>query len=115
MSRISTHILDIARGLPARDVPVQLEHQDSPGNWRLLVSARTDRDGRCSNLMGDGAAPVMAGLYRLTFDTASYYAAQKVEGLYPVVQITFHVKDGEAHFHIPLLLTPNGYTTYRGS
>jgi 5-hydroxyisourate hydrolase len=114
MSRISTHILDTARGVPAKDVPVQLERKETPGNWRLLVSARTDRDGRCSDLLGEGAA-LLAGLYRLTFDTASYYAAQKVEGLYPVVQITFTVKDGETHFHIPLLLTQNGYTTYRGS
>ena len=114
MSRISTHILDTARGVPAKDVPVQLERQETPGNWRLLVSARTDRDGRCSDLLGESAA-LLAGLYRLTFDTASYYAAQKVEGLYPVVQITFTVEDGETHFHIPLLLTQNGYTTYRGS
>jgi 5-hydroxyisourate hydrolase len=114
MSRISTHILDMARGVPAKDVPVQLERQETPGNWRLLASSRTDRDGRCSSLMADGAA-LRGGLYRLTFDTASYFTAQKVEGLYPVVQITFAVKNGESHFHIPLLLAQNGYTTYRGS
>jgi 5-hydroxyisourate hydrolase len=114
MSRISTHIIETARGVPAKDVPVQLERQETPGDWRLLMSARTDRDGRCSDLLGEGVA-LTAGTYRLTFDTASYYAALKVEGLYPVVQITFAVHDGETHFHIPLLLTPNGYTTYRGS
>jgi 5-hydroxyisourate hydrolase len=114
MSRVSTHILDTGRGAPASDVPVQLERQEAPGNWRLLGSARTNRDGRCSDLVGEGTS-LPAGLYRLTFDTASYYAAQKTEGLYPVVQVTFDVKDGETYFHIPLLLTQNGYTTYRGS
>jgi 5-hydroxyisourate hydrolase len=114
MNRISTHILDIARGVPAKEVPVQLERQEATGNWRLLASARTDQDGRCGNLLREGAA-LQAGIYRLAFDTVSYYAAQKIEGLYPVVQITFAVRDGETHFHIPLLLTQNGYTTYRGS
>jgi 5-hydroxyisourate hydrolase len=114
MNRISTHILDIARGKPAQDVPVQLEWQEAPGTWHLLASGRTDRDGRCGNLLPEDAA-LPTGIYRLAFDTASYYAGQKVEGLYPVVQITFAVRDGETHFHIPLLLTQNGYTTYRGS
>ena len=114
MNRISTHILDIARGVPAKDVPVQLERHETPANWRLLGSGRTDRDGRCSDFLPEGAA-LLAGLYRLTFDTASYYAAQKIEGLYPVIQITFAVRSGETHFHIPVLLTQNGYTTYRGS
>lgn len=114
MRRISTHILDIARGVPAAGVPIQLDRQESPGNWLLLASGRTDRDGRCDDLLPEGAA-LPAGPYRLTFDTAAYYAAQKIEGLYPVIQITFAVRDGETHFHIPLLVTQNGYTTYRGS
>jgi 5-hydroxyisourate hydrolase len=114
MSRISTHILDIARGVPAKDVPVKLERQETTGDWRLLASARTDHDGRCGSLLPEGAM-LSAGVYRLAFDTESYYAAQKIEGLYPVIHITFTVRDGETRFHIPLLLTQNGYTTYRGS
>jgi 5-hydroxyisourate hydrolase len=114
MSRISTHVLDIARGVPVRDVPVQLECQDASGKWRQLASARTDLDGRCSEMFPESAT-LIAGLYRLTFDTANYFAAQKIDGLYPAVQITFAVRDGETHFHIPLLLAQNGYTTYRGS
>ena len=114
MKRISTHILDIARGVPASDVPVKLEREEKSGDWRLLASARTDRDGRCADLLNEDAT-LAAGVYRLTFDTASYYAAQKVAGLYPVIHITFAVRDGESHFHIPLLLAQNGYTTYRGS
>ena len=114
MSRISTHVLDIARGVPARDIPVQLERQDASGNWQSLASSRTDLDGRCSELLPENVN-LTAGLYRLTFDTAKYFTAQKIEGLYPTVQITFAVGNGETHFHIPLLLAPNGYTTYRGS
>src|SRR5271168_4312097 len=108
MNRISTHILDITRGAPAQDVPVQLERQEPSGNWRILAAGRTDTDGRCTNLLPEGET-LSAGTYRLTFDAASYYAAQEVDGLYPAIQITFLVRDGETHFHIPLLLTQNGY------
>jgi 5-hydroxyisourate hydrolase len=114
MSRISTHVLDIARGIPARDVPVKLERQETSGNWQILNEGRTDPDGRCSEML-PASATLAPGLYRLIFDTARYFAAQKIEGLYPTVQITFAVRDDETHFHIPLLLAQNGYTTYRGS
>ena len=116
MKRISTHILDLALGKPASDVAVRLEKQEGqrPSGWRLLASQRTDQDGRCGQLLPAGE-DLSAGSYRLAFDTASYYAAQKVDALYPVVEVTFRVKDGETQFHIPLLLTANGYTTYRGS
>lgn len=114
MSRISTHVLDIARGMPAQDVAVQLERQEASGKWRVLAAARTDGDGRCAELLPKDTA-LEAGRYRLAFDTAAYYAAQKTEGLYPLILITFAVREGETHFHIPLLLAPNGYTTYRGT
>jgi 5-hydroxyisourate hydrolase len=114
MKSISTHILDLAQGKPARDVPVRLEKQNAPGAWRLLTSARTDQDGRCSQLLPEGE-DLSAGIYRLTFDTQSYFAQQKIKTLYPAVDVTFEVRAGESHFHIPLLLSPNGYTTYRGS
>lgn len=113
MKRISTHILDLMRGRPANDVPIRLEWQQAPGNWRILNSARTDQDGRCGQLLPDDQMP--AGLYRLSFDTASYFGALKISALYPVVEVTFQVRDGESQFHIPLLLSANGYTTYRGS
>jgi 5-hydroxyisourate hydrolase len=114
MRRISTHVLDTAQGAPARNVPVRLERQESSGDWRLVGSARTDQDGRCNQLLPEGEAAAR-GIYRMTFDAASFYAAQKIEGLYPLVQITFAAKQGEEQFHIPLLLSPYGYTTYRGS
>ena len=84
MKRISTHVLDTVVGKPAKDVRVELERRDGSGNWRLLTSARTDRDGRCGQLLADGEA-LQAGSYRLTFDTASYFAAENVQALYPTV------------------------------
>jgi 5-hydroxyisourate hydrolase len=114
MTRISTHILDTARGVPARDVSVHLERHENSGEWRLVASTRTDDDGRCNQLLPEGET-LAPGVYRLGFDTASYFAAQEIEGFYPVVRITFVVREGETHFHIPLLLSPHGYTTYRGS
>ncbi len=79
-----------------------------------MSSARTDDDGRCGQLLPEPQL-LSAGLYRLVFETAPYFAAKGVLALYPVVEITFEVRAGETHFHIPLLLSPNGYTTYRGS
>jgi 5-hydroxyisourate hydrolase len=114
MNRISTHILDLVQGKPASGVPVRFEMQSASGDWQLLTSARTDQDGRCAQLIPDGTE-LAAGIYRLGFDTASYYSEQKCRALYPVVEVTFQVREGESHFHIPLLLSPNGYTTYRGS
>jgi len=114
MSRISTHVLDTAKGKPAAGVPVRLQRQNSSGNWTTLSSARTDEDGRCNELVPEGTG-IAAGTYRLSFDTANYFAASDADGLYPAVEILFRVRSGEIHFHIPLLLSPNGYTTYRGS
>ena len=114
MSWISTHLLDTAKGMPAAGVPVKLERQDTYGKWSALGSGQTDRDGRCAELLS-GTAALEEGIYRLTFDTGSYFASSGVQGLYPQVQVLFRVGAGETHFHIPLLLSPNGYTTYRGS
>ncbi len=114
MKRISTHVLDVALGKPAKDIPVRLERQKSGGEWVELHSSRTNSDGRCDDVLPENEV-LRAGLYRLAFDTASYHLTQKVAGLYPVVEITFQVREGESHFHIPLLLSPYGFTTYRGS
>jgi 5-hydroxyisourate hydrolase len=114
VNRISTHVLDTALGKPAENVPVRLEGRRIDGRWLTLGSSDTDADGRCAQMLTD-SQPAAEGLYRLVFDTATYYAAQNVSGLYPVVEITFEVRKGESHCHIPLLLSPNGYTTYRGS
>lgn len=114
MSRISTHILDTTHGKPAPAVPVSLDFREPTGAWRQVSCRQTDSDGRCSQLL-PGDESLVEGIYRLTFDTAAYFGSQGIRGLYPFVEITFQVRSGESHFHIPLLLNPNGYTTYRGS
>jgi 5-hydroxyisourate hydrolase len=110
---ISTHILDTARGRPAAEVPIALSFFRNE-HWQVLSENKTDADGRCRQLLPEGAA-FEIGIYRVRFDTAAYYETQRLAGLYPYVEIAFEVRDSQQHFHIPLLLTANGYTTYRGS
>jgi 5-hydroxyisourate hydrolase len=118
VSRISTHVLDTALGRPAAGVVVHLEHAGPSGQWQVLAVQQTDGDGRCANLLPQEGVPAPAlepGQYRLRFETESYHAAQSVKGLYPIIEITVTVRRGDTHLHVPLLLSPNGYTTYRGS
>ena len=110
---ISTHILDTALGRPATGVPLRLFHWQHD-EWLQLADNQTDADGRCVQLLPMGSA-LETGLYRIRFDTAAYYETKRIAGLYPYVEIAFEVRDPVQHYHIPLLLTANGYTTYRGS
>jgi 5-hydroxyisourate hydrolase len=113
---ISTHVLDTARGRPAVGVPVLLEEVDGsdPSQAREIARATTDADGRARDL-GPGGMTLRAGTYRLTFDTAKYFAALGVESFYPEVAVTFVVRHPDQHYHVPLLLSPYGYSTYRGT
>lgn len=110
---ISTHILDTTRGRPATDVAVTLESRDAEGNWRLAGGGRTDADGRIKSLLGD--APLVAGTYRISFAVEPYLSLHHDGGFYPEVTITFRVVNPAEHFHVPLLLNPFGFSTYRGS
>jgi 5-hydroxyisourate hydrolase len=110
---ISTHILDTALGRPAAEVPVTLAFMEN-GAWSPIKEAVTDTDGRCKYLLSP-TQTLQPGTYRLHFATAAYFERNRVEGLYPYVEIVFTVLDEKQHYHIPLLLTANGYTTYRGS
>jgi 5-hydroxyisourate hydrolase len=114
MSRLSTHVLDTALGLPAAGMTVLLEYAALSGQWQTLAAVETDDDGRCPNLLPLGT-DLSPGQYRLRFETGSYHASQAVKGLYPMVEIIVTVRPGDSHLHVPLLLSPNGYTTYRGS
>ena len=113
---ISTHILDTSRGQPAVGVSVILERLagESSASTRETTRAKTDADGRVRELLPDGAS-LGVGRYRLTFDTGSYFASAGVEPFYPAVVVVFIVRDTSQHYHIPLLLSQYGYTTYRGS
>lgn len=112
MKSISTHVLDVSKGKPAQGVPVVIERKEGEF-FNRLKSAKTDADGRVKDLVAEGK--LVEGTYRITFDTSAYFGAQDIEGFYPEASIIFVVKDAEAHYHVPLLLSPFGYSTYRGS
>jgi 5-hydroxyisourate hydrolase len=113
MSAITTHVLDTARGHPAAGVAVVLEFKSS-GGWTEIGRGETDADGRLRELLAPDF-DLAKGAYRLTFDTARYFAAQKRESFYPMVTVAFIVTDAAQHYHVPLLLSSYGYSTYRGS
>ena len=114
MSAITTHVLDTARGRPADGVRVSLEQVDGQDQWRAVGHGVTDGSGRLKTLMPDSSQPV-PGTYRLQFDTRAYYAHLGIQSFFPLVTVTFQVSDATEHYHVPLLLSPFGYTTYRGS
>jgi 5-hydroxyisourate hydrolase len=115
MSQITTHVLDTAKGKPAANVPVVLERCTGGAGhlatYAELGKGSTDQDGRLRTLLAPGT--LTAGIYRITFDTGAYYAGQ--DAFYPYVSFVFEVKDATAHYHVPLLLSPFGISTYRGS
>ena len=113
MSAITTHVLDTGRGRPAAGVHVELEIRDGD-SWRHIARGVTDSDGRIRTLIAH-ATPLDAGVYRLAFDTGQYFEASNRAAFYPRVIVEFSVTAGEPHYHVPLLLSPFGYTTYRGS
>ena len=108
MSTISTHVLDTSLGRPAAGVPVAL-HRDEDGS--RIGGGVTDSDGRVKNLV---SGPLSPGVYRLHFDTDVYFTASNRDSFYPAVTVVFRVVD-QSHHHVPLLLSPFGYSTYRGS
>ena len=114
MSAVTTHVLDAALGRPASGVPVRLEHISDLTEQvaQKLAVGVTDADGRVGDL-GPDQLPV--GLYRLTFDTATYFTATDQVGFYPLVSIVFHLIDPSRHYHVPVLLSPFAYSTYKGS
>jgi 5-hydroxyisourate hydrolase len=114
MSPITTHVLDTARGRPAAGVPIVLERQAGDGQWLTLAKGITNADGRIGDLLAAGE-PLASGVYRMTFETDAYFHAIGVEGFYPYVSVVFVLREPAQHYHIPLLLSPYGYSTYRGS
>ncbi|MBS0187790.1 MAG: hydroxyisourate hydrolase [Planctomycetes bacterium] len=114
MSGISTHVLDTSRGLPGIDIRVVLERESAPGQWHRLTDARTDADGRVKTLLPTGQG-LELGAYRLTFDTEPYFAKSGVTTFFPSVAVAFRVMDSSRHHHVPLLVSPFGYSTYRGT
>lgn len=114
MSAITTHILDTSLGSPATGIPVVLERKTHSSGWQKVAEGITDLDGRIKDLLPTSEA-FLPGHYRLMFDTSAYFALRSIESFFPQVTIGFVVKDALQHYHVPLLLSPFGYSTYRGS
>ena len=113
MSPITTHVLDTSAGRPARGVRVTLERNTDQA-WTHIGSGETDADGRLRTLLPAGAA-LNPGMHRLTFETKPYFAQHALTTFYPHVVVVFEVVGGDEHYHVPLLISPFGYSTYRGS
>jgi 5-hydroxyisourate hydrolase len=113
MTGLSTHVLDLAHGLPVAGMTVRLDHRGDQGGWEPLAAAATDADGRISRW--PGVAEIAAGTYRLTFLTGPHLDVEDEDAFYPEIIVIVRLTDAARHHHVPLLLSPFGYTTYRGS
>jgi 5-hydroxyisourate hydrolase len=111
---ITTHVLDTSTGKPGAGVPVVLERKTHTSGWQVIGQGITDIDGRINDLLSPREA-FLTGHYRLTFEIGPYFLMQNVESFFPQVTIGFVVKDAQQHYHVPLLVSPFGYSTYRGS
>src|SRR5436309_15471650 len=113
MSTISTHILDVSRGAPAGGVAVRLDLQNTNETWTELSHAWTDEDGRVKPFFLI-EEPLPPGTYRLVFDTDAYFSSLDIAAFYPQVSVVFKTDEAPQHYHVPLLISPFGYSTYRG-
>ena len=113
MTQITSHILDTSRGQPAEGVLITLMQQRDD-DWLMLGTGNTNSDGRVADFTGDVDA-LPAGIYKLTFYLAEYYAGLSQQAFYPYVDVVFEINGDGQHYHVPLLLNPFGYSTYRGS
>jgi 5-hydroxyisourate hydrolase len=109
---ISTHVLDTMRGTPAAGLDVELSRREPNGNWKSIGQAVTDSDGRVREFSEDDLDP---GEYRLEFATQPYFDRSGLSAFYPQVTVVFNLEDPSENLHVPLLLSPFGYTTYRGT
>lgn len=112
MTGITTHVLDTARGRPAAGIAVSLARR-AGDSWTEVATGRTDGSGRVTNLLPESIKSP-TGTYRLRFDTGAYFKAQGVATFHPFIEVVFELREAE-HYHVPLLVSPFGYTTYRGS
>jgi 5-hydroxyisourate hydrolase len=113
-SPITTHVLDTSRGRPARGIAVRLDRREKDGSWRELAHGRTNADGRVGDLL-PAKKKLGPGEYQLTFETGPYFKSAGIPAFYPSVTVVFEIHHSEPHYHVPLLLSPFGYSTYRGS
>ena len=113
MYRLSSHILDISTGLPAQNVPIKLEMMDRTTKmWKMVDEKTTDVNGRITDFLDEKKSE--QGIYKLTFLVADYFKSKKTESFYPFIEVVFEIKN-EKHYHVPITLSPFGYSTYRGN
>lgn len=112
-SPLTTHVLDTAHGVPAEGVTVTLSRAAENDAWQVLRTARTNADGRVADLLPEGSLAI--GTYRLRFDMAAYFGARGLACFFPYAELVFAVTDLSRHHHVPLLVSPYAYSTYRGS
>lgn len=113
MSPITSHVLDTSLGTPAQGLRLRLEVEEPAGDFKPLAEGTTNADGRVPDLMKPGS--LERRTYRMIFETGAYHEARGQKSFYPRVEVLFTIDDPSAHYHIPLLLSPFGYSTYRGS
>lgn len=113
MSTISTHVLDTARGMPARGIRVTLQRAAGPDQWKDLAMGSTNADGRIPDFVPTDVT-LTEGIYRMRFDVSAYFSEHKTKSFYPYIEVVFELGN-DGHYHVPLLLSPWGYSTYRGS
>lgn len=111
--QLSTHILDISTGRPAPGVSISLSKLGQDGSWKEIDRKTTDADGRIRDFLKQGEAD-NRGVYKLTFHTEPYFESKGQESFYPFIEVVFEIRSGD-HFHVPITLSPYGYSTYRGS
>lgn len=111
--RLSSHILDVSTGLPAANVKVKLELlQQKSGTWKLIDQKETDDNGRIKNFLPESNSQI--GIYKLTFLVSDYFKRNAIQSFYPFIEVVFELKDNH-HYHVPITLSPYGYSTYRGN
>ncbi len=112
--QLSSHILDISKGLPAVDVNIKLEKMNETGHWIFVDERKTDQHGRVKDFLEQKPDSVNAGIYQLTYQVKPYFEANQLESFYPFIVVVFEIKDNN-HYHVPITLSPFGYSTYRGN
>ncbi|KAK0094689.1 hypothetical protein PV326_010300 [Microctonus aethiopoides] len=114
---ISTHVLDTSRGVPVKNLPVSLyKASDNTNNsWILLSESFTSTNGRCANLLETTSQILTVGRYKIVFNVESYFISMKTPALYPLIEIIIDIKNSLENYHLPLLLNPFGFSTYRGT
>lgn len=112
--QLSSHILDITQGKPAPNVKITLSKQDKSGEWVIIDEKKTDENGRIKDFLREGAEVTHRGIYKLTYHTAPYFERLGQKSFYPFIEVVFELQD-DSHYHVPITLSPFGYSTYRGN